>query len=791
MREWPLGPGDPLSLVLAADFRLSQPDYVNDQIWELDATSGEPPALALRTTYGLRARSMRLFPSFTEDGKTIIDPAQFASPPVAHRIYPNFLSLTFSPFKGVDVNAEYWVSTSQVAAGRLTITNRDVRTHPVKLEWIGQLIPINGQPLSPVQMQSVTVLAGKTENLAPVVFITGGPQPGPGPYPSLLLGLDLLPGSTRTLTWVHAALSDHQASFEAARRTAARPWDGERGRIEVVNRNQTVDIATGDPDWDAAFALTQKTALGLFFPAGQNLSGPSFVLARNPDQGFSRRGDGFDYTFLWNGQTPLNSYYLSTLLPGAPHLLKGLVQNFLAAQDINGEIDCKPGIGGQLGKFQAAPLLASLAWKAYRSTGDRLFLAGAYPRLLAFFRAWLSPAHDRDGDSLPEWTNTLQTGFEDNPLFDAWHPWAQGAEISVVQSPTLASMLYREARTLVRIAEELGIEDDRLYLKTRAGIMRAGIEACWDDDLSYYRYRDRDTKLSSAGRVISQRRFIPHYTLKKELDEPARLLIRIQSASGGSPRPEMTLRGSLNGREQEETIPHGAFQWMTGGAVATTQKVYNSLGVFDVTGLERRDTITIQSLDLTGEDHTLFLPLWARIPNQDEAAQFIQNRLLSEEHFLHPFGVPALPLIPDPNADPICLSVHLPWNQLIGEGLLAYGFRTDAAGLVTRLMNAVILNLKQSGAFYSRYHAASGMGMGERNTLAGLAPLGLFLQTLGLQIHSPDHIRLSGENPFPWPVTVKYRGLVVTRSTGQTQVTFPSGQSVTTNDPTDAEVHAK
>ena len=106
-------------------------------------------------------------------------------------------------------------------------------------------------------------------------------------------------------------------------------------------------------------------------------------------------------------------------------------------------------------------------------------------------------------------------------------------------------------------------------------------------------------------------------------------------------------------------------------------------------------------------------------------------------------------------------------------------------------MSAVTQNLKSSGAFFTRYHAASGMGMGERNALAGLAPVGLFLQTLGLQIFSPERIRLSGENPFPWPVTVKYRGLVVTRSAGRTEVTFPSGQSVTMTDPTQAEVHAK
>jgi hypothetical protein len=218
--------------------------------------------------------------------------------------------------------------------------------------------------------------------------------------------------------------------------------------------------------------------------------------------------------------------------------------------------------------------------------------------------------------------------------------------------------------------------------------------------------------------------------------------------------------------------------------------VYDSIGVFDVNGLERKDTITLQTLDLTGEDHTLFLPLWAEIPNQTEASLLIRERLLSTEHFHYPYGVPALPVIPDPNADPICLSVHLPWNQLIGEGLLAYGFREEAAALVSRLMNAVTQNLKRAGAFYTRYHAASGLGMGERNALPGLAPVGLFLQALGLQILSPEHIRLSGKNPFPWPVTVKYRGLVVSRSPGRTEVIFPNGQSVTTSDPTQSDIVA-
>ena len=93
-----------------------------------------------------------------------------------------------------------------------------------------------------------------------------------------------------------------------------------------------MDITTGDPDWDAAFTLSQKTAFGLLFPGGQNLPSPSFVLARNPDQGFSRRGDGFDYTFLWNGQAPLESYYLGTLLPSKGlHVLVEAMPRVLSA----------------------------------------------------------------------------------------------------------------------------------------------------------------------------------------------------------------------------------------------------------------------------------------------------------------------------------------------------------------------------------------------------------------------------------------------------------------------------
>ena len=60
--------------------RLKSLTYTNDQIWELQIGRSDPAAVVLQTTYGLRARSMRLFPQFTESHQTVSNPADFETP---------------------------------------------------------------------------------------------------------------------------------------------------------------------------------------------------------------------------------------------------------------------------------------------------------------------------------------------------------------------------------------------------------------------------------------------------------------------------------------------------------------------------------------------------------------------------------------------------------------------------------------------------------------------------------------------------------------------------------------
>lgn len=778
MKTWNLTTGDPLCLTLSADARLCAPNYSDDQTWELSLEGEEPPALTLQTTYGLRAGWMRLFPRFIRAGKVIMDPAGFALPPRLRSFYPNALTLAFSPFQGIDALLELWVPTSQSIAARLHFTNQSVLKDSFRIELAGMLNPLGqGESMSAVQAGANYILRGKTEEIFPVLALSVPAQPVSSPFPALGVEVELFPGNTRVLTLAMASLKDPEASLETARQVILSPWEGEAARIAMLQQNQGIEIETGFPDWDAAFAFTQKTAFSLFFPGGGGLPQPSFVTSRTPEQGYSPRGDGSDYPYAWSGQTGLESLFLAGLvLPGAPQLAKGLLQNFLATQAEDGRIDWKPGLAGQRGRHLAQPLLAELAWQIDRAKNDSAWLAEIYPGLVKFIRTWLNEQHDRDRDGFPEWDHPLQTGYEDNPLFDRWHPGSQGAEITRIESPSLPALLYREVNVLIKIARRCGHEDDLPWLEEQAAQLRAAVESTWDEQAATYRFRDYQTHRSGQGFPAGSWRGSGQFQANQQFAEPVRLLLFIQAAEDTTRAARVLLTGRGDQGEISETIPALGFQWAAGLGRATTQAVFTSLERIEVEGLEPRDTLTLRSIDFTQEAVSLLLPLWAGIPSQERAAQMIDQAVFAR--YLGPYGLPMCPPRPDDAGFPALAQVHMGWNQLIGEGLLAYGRRNEAAELVTHLMNAVVSSLKDQRTFRQYYHARTGQPLGERNALTGLAPIKLFLQTAGIESIRTDELILRGNNPFPWPINVKYRGIKVACGQQETAVEFPTGQTV-------------
>jgi hypothetical protein len=633
-----------------------------------------------------------------------------------------------------------------------------------------------------INMDMTNVLQGKTGNLVPVCVFSEKPKVWTGPLPGLTINVDLQPGKTYQSSWALAALPDDQASFTLASNTLNRTWDGEIAQIELQNESQELEITTGDPEWDAAFAFSQNIAWGLFLSPSFHLPYSSFVLSRHPDQGYSMRGDGSDYSHQWNGQNALDSYYMSNLvLPGGASLVEGLIRNFLAVQDQNGFIDWKPGLAGQRSRHLAQPLLATLALVVDGCKTDHAWLAEIFPGLLKFFQVWFQPEHDRDGDGFPEWDHPLQSGAEDNPIYDRWHPQSQGVEISTLESPALGALLYRECQSLAKIAEFLEQKDALTWLVEKQSKLRKTIAETWDDVGVIYRYRDFQTHLSPASVELAKIEKMGSFELNLVFDTPQRILIRVDSQHAGEQKIVFTLHGqSIFGEMIEETSQPRLF-WGNGTARYTSQNIFKSLERFDITGLMDNDRVKLSNINYTLEDSTLLLPLWAGIPENEQARRLVQETILAR--YLQAYGIPPCPLLSqvDEPADHSLLS--LPWNLLFGEALLEYGYRQEAADLVIRLMNAILYSFRTNGSFRECYHAQTGQPYGEINNLRGLAPIGLFLQVLGIKKIQTGQVILDGINPFPWPVTVKYQGIIITCHPNDTVITFPGGQTIAVSGP--------
>jgi hypothetical protein len=122
--------------------------------------------------------------------------------------------------------------------------------------------------------------------------------------------------------------------------------------------------------------------------------------------------------------------------------------------------------------------------------------------------------------------------------------------------------------------------------------------------------------------------------------------------------------------------------------------------------------------------------------------------------------------------------VFMVWNAMLAEGLVRYGYRREASELFQRMMQGPLAALRADGAFRECYNADAPEGLGERNHVTGVPSLSAFLRVLGVRLISPRKVGIEGSNPFPWPVTVRWRGIEIRRVPGgATLITFPDGET--------------
>lgn len=778
VREWNLAAGDPISLRLAADARISTPNYVDDQIWELRLGGGEPNALALQTTYGLRARSMRIFPGFRLGDETWLAPERFHAPPTLLAFLPNYLRLRFEPVPALEVVAEYWVPESNLIGGRFTLRNNSAEPMQPWLLLHALLHPGDQpQSVSSLPHQGAIVLQGKTGNLAPVIFLAGGAQAAIAPYPALAVKLILAPESSEAFGWAHAACAEVGESFQLARDLVARNWDAELARVEQLNAGW-IELETGEPEWDVALAMSQKVSLAGYVGPTRYLPRASAVLTRSPDAGFSPNGDGRDYDPGWAGLSAGEAYLnIAQILPCAPDLARGVLLDFLASQSPDGSVDAKPGLGGQRSGWLSLPLLSTLALRVYQHTEDRQFLEEVHARLAQFVEAWFDRRHDRDQDGVPEWDHALQSGFDDWPAFNLWNDWGQGLDISSAETPDLACYLLREIESLAEIERILGRLPSADSWERHAHDLRTAVERSWSARSSCYLAVDRDLHQALEGIKLGGGKGEFTLQIERQFDPPVRVLARVEGPPDIGHKLHLFIHGrGRTNRKRVESLTDRKFHWFGGIGTFTTERNYSQIDRIEVRNLSSKFKLAAMAPDYSRCDQTGFLPLWAGIPSASRAAQLVDRTLLDPHRFWRKHGIPACPANDPAYAADRPSAVWMQWNTMIGEGLVDYGYLHQAAELVSRLMRACTESLKQDQGFRQAYHADGAGGIGERDHLAGVAPLGLLLYVLGVRLISPRKIALRGLNPFPWPIRLSWRGLEIEWEQDSAWVTFPSGE---------------
>ncbi len=782
MRDWHLTADSPLAMRFAADVRLSPTDYADDQSWEVVFGSDGEPGLIVQTRYGGRAGLARLVPMWVLGNRTIYEANALAERPVLRAFTPNYARITARVISTLALNAELWVMDSHAIGGRFVLENS--ADEPVSLGFDlfaqvvreGKVIDMN---LLSLDNGNVALHLGVIGNLNPILMMDYAKAPalrqGEHVSPKLSAPITIPAKGWTTIRWVHAGLPSLNDSLQTAFKWLYQAnWDEALSLIEKANAAMPA-VETGIADWDAAIAFSAQVVLRSFVGPTSYLPNPSYVSARIPARGFSPKGDGSDHGWQWNGQTAALGYLaLPAAAILAPDLARGAIRNALAIRQPDGWIDFKPGLGGQRTNLLSMPLLAATAWRIYEITEDRQFIQDVFAGLHQFFQRWFQADTDRDG--VPEWTNTAQSGYPDNPTFALYRRWAQNADISKAESPDLAAYLINEGRSLLQMAELVGDSVAGPAIKARLDLLLKQLDSMWDDTARSYQYRDRDTDRTTTGSSLFRGKGDESFDKRAPLDPPNRLILRIVGGKDHPPRAAVTIEGvDAKGAHVSETM--SAFAWHYGMGSAVSEHVYSQVNYIKFTGLSRVYVVEIDSVDLTRRNQTLLLPLWAGAPGKDRAATLAQT-ITDPARYWRPFGMPVCPVddkaFAANNADGSG-GVWLLWNTMIVEALLQYSYTSEAATLFGRILDAQMKALRRDRGFREAYNSETGEGLGDLDELAGVVPLQLVMQLVGVRMVNVRKVWAGGPLALPNPVKITQFGVEVTRSAAGTTVRFPSG----------------
>jgi hypothetical protein len=745
-----------INQILAADHDLSKIDPANDQIWEFSTETGEPPALALGSTYGLRAFSMRVFPRFQNGRISVTDPNAFFEYPAVFYSAPNFIHIHFSPFNFIDVNLRVWVPTSQVVVGQVTLDLKTDQPDVMTMEWVAMLSPFPGGTIMTAMDYSInTILAGKSRNLEPVFLLTGAPRSGLSSNPGLGLTISLRPGLPRQFTWVLASLENREISFYAARKYSASLLEAEQLKIEMTRKKRSLTIETNNGNVDSIIRKSQNRMEQLVLPPFGKFQHATFVQSRLVDHGYSNSHDASDSGPNWGIQTSTDTWLASRiLLPTHPEFMRGILQNFLDQQTANGTIDMLTSWAGKRTGILCTPLLASLAVELHQYLQDEEWLGLVFPALLRNLQAWFQEEPYENETGFPRWEHPLQLGFPAESTYEGVETQDWSTFVRTAESPALAALLYRECECLLKMAVILGHTDDVAWVEEKAAQLKTLVIDCWNEKNSRFQNRDMLNHTSlKPGKAISYRRN-GSFPIRDKKSSPSFTIFKVHLVNG---IVHPLIIEVMFKKGKKATLTDKEFEWSGNYGVVLLDRSLENISAIKISGLARGESVKIYEPDFTSFDPTLIIPLWTGIASPEQAASFFMHHLEEIEHAGESKG-----------RMPSYLRV------ILMESLIRYKMENQAARLFHDWYVDNRAEREQGEAYATRNSINK-----EYNQLDDLIPIHTLLTLSGISRWAPHEITIENINQNLGPITVQYGQTVLDLSRDTCVIKHENGETST------------
>jgi hypothetical protein len=748
-------PNDPFSLILAQDKIGENQDSWIENVWEIQFERGELGGISLYTTFSMRALGIRITPVFSFQNENRINTNQFHKQPLVKSACTSYARISTEIYPGVSAELSYWIPDSGSICGLVSINNEATNALKGSLQFIVDLKPLpGGEFISGIEIDKNFFLAGKTQNIAPVFYLSGNSHQGQFGGSSVESGFNIKPNDTRQFEWCLAFKETQANSVNEIQNFKFENFEKETTRVRLANASNQFIINTGNPEWDKVFLTSQKTGNQLIKQrSSQDQTTFLFDSVHPEQQNFSPE----ENWRLSSRITPLQLWYFSQVLPSRFEPIESGLMEFLLAQKDDGFIPNNLSLENPQSKHHAFPILAKISYELFSQKTDSKDLSFVLEKLVRYLKKWFE---DKESNSSPYWENPLQSLYEDLPIHNIFTDKKTPVPTRWIDSPFLNTLLYQECNFCIKLANHFSVElPEREYLEHQKKYLLDQILDSWSSNLSIYRYRDIRTKRTYQKKTILKVNQAGTFLVEKDLKTPIRLSIAVVMNKEFSRNIQVKIVGSIEDEEIIETISARKFFWGNLFGYATTEFLFDKVNHVEITHLPEENALEIYTSNYSQIDLTCCLPISIESIPTHQKNKLVSNCL--EVKFLSSYGLALVPKGKNTSLDRQLNVVDFPLNSLIIEALIQNQNKELGYKIFEKMMSAAILNLQKLKNSYTLYDADDGTCTGEYNIINGMIPLKLFFNFLGILQWSNTEIIITGNNYLENKVSIQYRDIKI------------------------------